>query len=130
MAKFRSWNNHKNKFFYWKDGICYNDEKCLNYKDFLVLNFNWQNAEQSTGLFDKNGKEVFENDIAKMHYFRLEGTCNGVVEEDREMIGIVGINELAKYLLVDNDKHYFVDYFEQPSEELEIIGNIHEGTQQ
>ena len=44
MAKFRSWNEEENQFYYWQDGE-YNF--CGGYTEMNHRNrFNWQNAEQ------------------------------------------------------------------------------------
>ena len=60
--KFRSWNEKEQKFYYFMDGKYYLDSwfriQCGN-----TIDFDWKNAEQSTGNYDKNNNEIFENDI-------------------------------------------------------------------
>ena len=102
-------------------------------EDYIGVNGEWSSVildtvGQFTGLLDKNGKKIFENDRVIMHYFY--GTHNqsdmGYVEAECELIGIVGLDELGWYTLVATDKLYWVNYLQEPSEELEIIGNIHD----
>jgi uncharacterized phage protein (TIGR01671 family) len=119
MAKFRSWNEELRQFFYWEDGIY---QRCgVDREEFCIGLFNWQNAEQSTGLFDKNGKEIYVGDKVKWHDYDNFGCCfeyESIVEQEK---GGAYITDTP-----DGTGSYYVW---GKSDELEIIGNIHEGEQ-
>ena len=119
MAKFRSWSKYAHRFFYWKDGIYYNDIECLNSKGATVLNFNWQNAEQSTGSKDTTGKEIFVGDNIEGN-FPYAKKC--IVIYDNKMAGC--------YLQpFDNNKisrPAYSKYYKLSGIKVTIIDNIHE----
>lgn len=78
---------------------------------------------QSTGLFDKNGVEVFEGDIVKTtRFFGRADEVGGFYEYDKELIGIVKVLEGAWVIDIGNDAvHLWTEV-----EENEVIGNIYE----
>ena len=81
---------------------------------------------QFTGLTDKNGKKIFEGDIARIHYFFENynpGTL-GAFEDEANIIGKLSITSVGVYFESANMTGYLCDYLEYPEEELEVIGNI------
>ena len=111
------------------------DVSLIDFKKGVLVGEHWEFGEtnfmsfdeivlmQSTGLRDKNGKEIFEGDIVKRYkspFFKAEWEYR---------IEIV-IKEKASLLLGRRfDKNFWARPFETPytkSVLLEVIGNIHE----
>lgn len=117
IPKFRAWNI---------------ESQCMLNHDFIV-NTVIQNGEivrdfsdilehddmfilmQSTGLHDKNGKEIFEGDVVKGKSDSFRLSCYGEVYWDEEFCRW-RINDKKR------NRQYEVDW----RWKLQIIGNIHE----
>ena len=75
---------------------------------------------QSTGLKDKNGKEIFEGDIIAINLEGIETPITAKVFQNRK-IGI-----LMLHAFEDNEDVPMVELLEGDSVEFAIIGNIWE----
>jgi uncharacterized phage protein (TIGR01671 family) len=100
---------------------------------------------QSTGLKDKNGEEIYEGDIVKMHYFYQSlGANMGVVESEEEITGEVFHDEFGWAITKIRGRHwedltsyesgegksYIAHLYNMDGqtheESFEVIGNIYE----
>ncbi len=78
---------------------------------------------QSTGLVDKNGKEIFEGDIVKTtRFFGRADEVGGFYEYDKEIIGVV--KQLEGAWVIDTGSEAVNLWTE--IEENEVIGNVYE----
>lgn len=88
-------------------------ERCTE----ISVEFDEIELMQSTGLLDKNNKEIFEGDVVRQVRTQL-------TTENEVIIGVVTMIEGA--WLIMNDNEQLASYLWSETDENEIIGNIYE----
>lgn len=116
--KFRVWLKEEGEVMYYDVYPFKDDTLLLSYdeiafdevpaSDFILM--------QSTGLKDKNDKEIFESDIVK---FTITNGFDYVVDE----YGVVTYKQGA-FFIVKDFAEYLISYVY--TDEIEVIGNIYE----
>jgi uncharacterized phage protein (TIGR01671 family) len=137
--KFRVWNGMSMQYnvVVGKAGAFYaridpNDSACLSpttkYDDSVPV-------MQYTGQKDKNGRDVYEGDIVKIHRTYVRPFVNSEQKIDYKFIDN-GEIEIGQIVLSGVSQKYLVSYehiryddtedFDMPEHAIEVIGNIYE----
>lgn len=94
--KFRFWNTLRNEY-----ENTYSLESCI-FLDYVI-------PEQCTGLKDKNGRLIYENDLIK-------------IDDD---VAVINWSDYYARFMLESSEDIF-DFERSYAEECEVIGNIHE----
>ena len=126
MPKFRAWDKRFSEFvedfFVSEDGKIYKNTKDTSYgfaisretSDKVIL-------MQSTGLKDKNGKEIFEGDVVT---FEDEIRCG----DDLDIFLNIGVVEYGQGMFYISNRQSVCadDLLDGEMWDVEVIGNIYE----
>ena len=105
---YRSWIEEIKGFTYFKNGIYYKDAEFKKSGSFA---FDWDKADQYTGLHDKNENKIFEGDI---YHMGDKNIIYSVVWHDSGFVG---------YQNGTNRSYAGLEHWK---DKIEIIGNIHD----
>lgn len=126
IPKFRAWDSVEKKFvehfFITDNGLIFNMEKpTSDYNSPIPIEKSELILMQSTGLKDKNGKEVFEGDILKVA--NNDSSWFEVVKYDHEKAMFISKEVNLKYEVPETPLY---DLFSPYLFKVEVIGNIWE----
>lgn len=142
IPKFRAWDKEFKEMVQ-VDALIFDEQVIkVTYKNGNVVKEDIKNYDlmQSTGLFDRNGKEIFEGDILKFNDEWDEYCYEGYVEGSVEGINYVEVvrgeacfefgktkyPDSSLFILMEDEHLNFKDFIKSEDFEFEIIGNIYE----
>ena len=128
--KFRVYDEDLKKMRYFNsshDFICFDEKGNGYYHNMQTGLGEWfSDLMQYTGLKDKNGVEVYENDIIDIHQ-TVNGYNQFVIQYDNYKFSARYYNQKTKQILgwyqYDLDKLFEINETEK---EMEVIGNVYE----
>lgn len=126
IPKFRAWDSIKKKFvehFFITDNglICNMERPTSGYNSPVPIEKSELILMQSTGLHDKNGKEIFEGDILKVA--NNDSSWFEVVKYDHEKAMFISKEVNLKYEVPETPLY---DLFSSYLFKVEVIGNVWE----
>ena len=119
--KFRVWNEFENKFM--PSGfIGISDGKFIDLKNGSVhFDSDDKIVDQFTGLRDRNGKEIYDNDLVNAEFIHKNG------EKDYFYNFLITYHENESAFFYDGDLGESIPLMQISKQyDLKVIGNIHE----
>lgn len=124
IPKFRAWDKTTSKLHV-VNGI-YCDNKKIHYIDDNRVRFvGFDNViiMQSTGMVDKNGKEIFEGDIVRTtRFLGRADEIGGFYEYEKDYVGVVEVLEGSWVIDTGSVAVRLWSEIDEP----EVLGNIYE----
>lgn len=129
IPKYRAWDKHGQKMFVndeliiWNGNVYANDSKKLTCNNLKGWSIDDEYLMQSTGLVDKNGKEIFEGDIVRTtRFLGRADEIGGFYEYEKDYLGVVKVLEGSWVIDTGSDA---VNLWSE-IDENEVLGNIYE----
>ena len=142
IPKFRAWLKKEQKMDNEIDHISWLEDELYCIGDGITYMVSAEDLVlmQSTGLKDKNGKEIFEGDILKFNDEWADYCYEGYVDGSVEGINFVEVvrgeacfefgktkyPESSLFILMEDEHLNFKDFIKSEDFEFEILGNIYE----
>ena len=125
IPRYRAWDSVEKKFvehfFITENGLICNMEKPTSDRKLIIpIEKSELNLMQSTGLFDKNGKEIFEGDVISTY------TDNLVIKRDNLLGFYVEVDEKRNHFAETVDIEYLDLFAKDFGVAVEVLGNIYE----
>lgn len=96
-------------FEYWRAHIYRNEYSILK-----------STVGQFTGLYDKNGNEIYEGDIVRVNQFNMEMSFHKVEYDIEHKYPAFDLNPIFKFADSNSLQYALIVY------EVEVVGNIHD----